>query len=82
LAHWRDETYDLRPYIRTGKNVIAVIVWNYGIDRPYSQESYRLGFLLQPKSAVLAELKTDEKWKTYHNQAYSPITDAGGRLGA
>ncbi|MFK8164182.1 MAG: alpha-L-rhamnosidase, partial [Lewinella sp.] len=48
LAHWRYETYDLRPYIRTGKNVIAAIVWNYGIDRPYSQESYRLGFLLQP----------------------------------
>jgi hypothetical protein len=82
LAHWRYETYDLRPYIKRGKNVIAAIVWNYGIDRPYSQESYRLGFLLQPKSSVLGELKTDEQWKTYHNQAYTPITGAGKRLGA
>lgn len=82
LLHWRYETYDLRPYIQTGKNVIAAIVWNYGIDKPYSQESYRLGFLLQPKTEAFSELKTDEQWLTYHNQAYSPITGAGARLQA
>ncbi len=81
LLHWRYETYDLRPYIQEGKNVIAAIVWNYGIDKPWSQESYRLGFLLQPKSDAFAELKTDEKWLTYHNQAYSPILGSRERLG-
>lgn len=82
LLHWRYETYDLRPYIQEGENIIAAIVWNYGVDKPYSQESYRLGFLLQPKTAAFAELKTDEKWLTYNNEAYAPITGAGRRLGA
>lgn len=82
LLHWRYETFDLRPYIRTGENVIAAIVWNYGIDKPWSQESYRLGFLLQPKSSVLENLKTDEQWLTHHNQAYAPILGARERLGA
>ncbi|MEM9260532.1 MAG: alpha-L-rhamnosidase N-terminal domain-containing protein, partial [Bacteroidota bacterium] len=81
LLHWRYETYDLRPYLKPGKNVIAAIVWNYGIDKPWSQQSYRLGFLLQPKQEAYYELMTDAKWLTFNNEAYSPITDSRDRLG-
>ncbi|MEM9528893.1 MAG: alpha-L-rhamnosidase N-terminal domain-containing protein, partial [Bacteroidota bacterium] len=81
LLHWRYETYDLRPHLKTGKNVIAAIVWNYGIDKPWSQQSYRLGFLLKPKQEAHYELMTDAKWQTFNNEAYSPITDSRDRLG-
>ncbi|MEM9930135.1 MAG: alpha-L-rhamnosidase [Bacteroidota bacterium] len=81
LLHWRYEQYDLKPYLKAGDNVIAAIVWNYGIDKPWSQQSYRLGFLLQPATAVGAELLTNEQWLTYHNKAYTPITTARERLG-
>lgn len=81
LQHWRYETYDLRPYIQQGENVIAAIVWNYGINRPWSQQSYRTAFILQPQTEALAALRTDDKWQTFHNQAYSPITGSRERLG-
>lgn len=28
IAHWREETIDLAPYLKTGPNVIAAVVWN------------------------------------------------------
>ncbi len=81
LQHWRYETYDLRPYIQRGENVIAAVVWNYGIDRPWSQQSYRTAFILQPQTEAFAALRTDENWQSFHNQAYSPINGSRERLG-
>jgi alpha-L-rhamnosidase len=82
LQHWRYETYDLRPYLSEGKNVIAAMVWNYGIDRPWSQQSYRTAFLLQPKNPEWEALQTGSAgWVTYQNPAYSPITGSRERLG-
>ncbi|MEO0734307.1 MAG: alpha-L-rhamnosidase, partial [Bacteroidota bacterium] len=81
LLHWRYETYDLKPYLQTGDNLIAAVVWNYGIDKPWSQQSYRLGFLLQLKDEAFHYLQTNEDWLAYHNEAYSPITDSKDRLG-
>lgn len=80
LLHWRFETFELSPYLRKGKNVIAAVAWNYGIDRPESQISYRLGFVLQPVDKAFGHLKTDRQWLTWHNQSYSPITDSRQRL--
>ncbi|WP_173021479.1 family 78 glycoside hydrolase catalytic domain [Lewinella sp. W8] len=82
LQHWRYETYDLRPYLEEGENVIAAMVWNYGIDRPWSQQSYRTAFLLQPEDPDWASLQTGSgAWTTHHNLAYSPITGSRERLG-
>ena len=79
--HWRYETYDLLPYLQPGSNTITATVWNYGIDRPWAQESYRTAFLLQPRGSDFAALQTDEKWTVLHNPAYSPITGSRERLG-
>ena len=38
-AHWNYETVDLAPYLRSGKNVIAALVYNEGPRRPDSQIS-------------------------------------------
>lgn len=82
LAHWRYETYDLRPYLYEGLNVIAAVVWNYGIDRPWSQQSYRTAFLLQPQNPEQQDIQTGNgRWTTHHNLAYTPITSSRERLG-
>ncbi|MEM7571352.1 MAG: alpha-L-rhamnosidase C-terminal domain-containing protein [Bacteroidota bacterium] len=81
LLHWRYETFELAPYLRTGKNVIAAVVWNFGIDRPWAQQSLRTAFLLQPQLEDFAFLQTDDQWLSYHNPAYHPITDSRERLG-
>ncbi|MBC6995842.1 family 78 glycoside hydrolase catalytic domain [Neolewinella lacunae] len=80
LLHWRYETYDLGPYLQPGNNVIAAQVWNYGVDGPWSQHSYRTAFVLQPTSPAFAGLRTDGQWRSYHNSAYSPLTGARERL--
>ena len=79
--HWRYETYDLLPYLQPGPNTITATVWNYGIDRPWSQESYRTAFLLQPRGEDFAALRTDAEWSARCDAAYSPITDSRERLG-
>ena len=81
LQHWRYARYDLRPYLREGDNRIEARVWNYGIDKPWAQQSYRLAFILQPTEGKFADLKTDGNWRTYHYRGYSPITTSRERLG-
>src|SRR5690606_27868062 len=43
LDHWRYETVDLAPHLRTGENILAAIVWNYAELRPVAQISLRTG---------------------------------------
>src|SRR5579871_4809998 len=52
LAHWRYETYDLAPFLHTGKNILAATVWNFGILTPLAQISDRTAFLLHGASAA------------------------------
>ena len=30
MTHWNYDTIDLAPYLQTGKNVVAAVVWNEG----------------------------------------------------
>jgi hypothetical protein len=34
LFHWGVETVDLAPYLHTGKNILAALVWNFGEQSP------------------------------------------------
>src|SRR5688500_3773893 len=36
-VHWHYETFDLAPYLKTGKNTIAAQVWNLGNKGPVAQ---------------------------------------------
>ncbi|MDF0541394.1 alpha-L-rhamnosidase C-terminal domain-containing protein [Sphingobium sp. H39-3-25] len=48
LQHWRYETIDLAPYLRTGTNVIAASVWSDGKYAPLAQLSGgRTAFYIQ-----------------------------------
>ncbi|MFL5482017.1 MAG: alpha-L-rhamnosidase C-terminal domain-containing protein [Gemmatimonadaceae bacterium] len=74
VAHWRYETVDLAPQLHTGRNVIAALVWNWGVARPVAQHSHRTGFVLQGNSATEAALvNTGRDWKMLIDSAYAPI---------
>ncbi len=75
LAHWHYETVDIAPFLQSGPNVIAAVVWNYSVYRPWAQFSIKTGFLLQGNSPREEIVNTNNNWKVTQNQAFSPITD-------
>jgi hypothetical protein len=73
LDHWRYETYDLAPRLKAGRNVLAAVVWNAGIDGPVAQDTYRTAFLLAgPK-----DVESGQQWKCIRDEAYSPESVRG-----
>jgi hypothetical protein len=73
VAHWKYATVDLAPYLRTGSNCIAAMVWNEGEERQEAQLSYHTGFILQAATAEGQLLNTDTSWKCRMDSAWSPI---------
>ena len=71
VMHWRYETVDLAPKLRAGRNVLAALVWNWGVARPVAQHSNRTGFLLQGDGEREAALvNTGAGWKLRVDSAY------------
>ncbi|WP_344981462.1 alpha-L-rhamnosidase C-terminal domain-containing protein [Compostibacter hankyongensis] len=81
LYHWCFESYDLAPYLKAGKNVIAALVWNMGVDAPVAQLSNQTAFLLQGDTRAEQSANSDNTWQVYHDTAYrSCATDMGALL--
>ncbi len=72
LMHWNFETIDIAPFLQTGKNSLAAVVWNFGAYRPVPQQSWETAFLLQPNDSAFIALKTDKTWKVLQDPSYSP----------
>lgn len=70
LAHWRYETFDLKPYLKSGHNVVAAEVWNALGDpakpglkgAPMAQISAQTGFWVRGQGAA-ANLNSDGHWR-------------------
>src|SRR5688500_12813301 len=73
LYHWRYETVDLAPHLKAGRNVLAAVVWNFGLHAPQAQVTYQTGFLLQVAGEAQKALSTDRNWKAVRNEAYAPV---------
>ena len=73
LHHWRYETVDLAPYLKPGRNVLAAVVWNFGVHAPQVQETHQTGFLLQGDGEGEKPVDTDKGWKGIRDEAYSPL---------
>lgn len=81
LMHWRYETVDLAPYLKTGANLLTAVVWNWGPYKPAAQYTNRSAFLMQGNSPYEAALvNSDESWKVYHNPAYEPVPVVRGTV--
>jgi len=74
LEHWRFETINIAPYLRSGKNVIAVQVWNHGEYLPWPQLSKQTGLVVQGNSQASNLVNTDPSWKVIKNQGLKAIS--------
>ena len=63
LSHWKYETFDLRPFLHQGKNVIGATVWNFGTQAPLAQMTSRTGFILQGDGPAEQIANTDDSWQ-------------------
>jgi alpha-L-rhamnosidase len=77
MYYWNYETVDLAPYLKTGNNSIAALVWNEGEYMPQVQISIRTGFIMQGNTAKEEAVNTDTTWKCIRNNAYLPLQGIG-----
>ena len=73
VNHWPFETVDLTPYLKTGPNVLAAVVWNFAQHAPLAQMTDQTGFIMQGNTAAEADVNTDDRWRVLTNAAYTPI---------
>ncbi|HEY4289600.1 MAG TPA: alpha-L-rhamnosidase N-terminal domain-containing protein [Puia sp.] len=72
--YWNYETVDLAPYLVTGKNVIAALVYNEAENRPEAQITVRTAFIVQGETAAEEVSNTNTSWKVIRDRGYRPIT--------
>lgn len=70
---WNYETVDLAPYLTTGKNIIAALVWNEAQYRPEAQISVRTGFIIQGNTPTEDILNTNTTWKCIRDAGHMPV---------
>lgn len=76
IYNWNFETVDIAPYLNSGNNVLASVVWNYAEHKPVAQiSSNHADFILQGDSELESVVNTDNSWSCFHNKAYSPWTE-------
>src|SRR5271166_276139 len=63
LAHWKYESYDLAPFLHAGKNLLAAVVWNFGVLTPLAQMSDRTGFVLHGDSEAERIADSGASWE-------------------
>jgi len=80
LDYWYFESYDLAPYLVSGENVIAAVVWNFGDDAPMAQETSRTAFILQGNHQLESIVNTDASWVGIENPAYNPLHYSHGDM--
>ncbi|MEP7107206.1 MAG: alpha-L-rhamnosidase C-terminal domain-containing protein [Ferruginibacter sp.] len=73
LYFWNFETIDLAPYLQTGKNTLAALVWNDGIQKPVAQISYLTAFIMQGNTAAEQLVNTNSSWKIIKDSSYHPL---------
>lgn len=62
LAHWRYETFDVGPLLKSGDNVFAAVVWNFGARSALAQISDRTAFVLAGASESESAVNSGPEW--------------------
>ena len=72
LAHWFFESVDIAPFLKSGRNLLALLVWNAGELKPWAQISLKTGLIVQGNSTAESIVNTGSSWKVFKDPAYSP----------
>ena len=72
VLNWNFETVDIAKYLNAGKNIVAVLVWNFAEHKPVAQMSQnKTGLLIQGNGKDESVLNTDGTWLCTTNRAYT-----------
>ncbi len=75
---WRYATFDIAPYLKSGENVLAAEVWNFGDVRPMAQMTNETGFFVQGRTTREAEANSGAGWQVAlasdHTASAVPMT--------
>lgn len=72
LRNWFYDELDIAPHLKSGRNVIAALVWNAGDFKPCAQMSLRTGFILDGETQAEHFVSTHNGWKVKRSAAYTP----------
>lgn len=72
IRHWNCEEVDIAPYLHSGRNTVAAVVWNEGPDHCQANPSYRTGFYVHAVDQSAASLNTGSQWLCIEDKSYSP----------
>ncbi|MBQ7402078.1 MAG: alpha-L-rhamnosidase N-terminal domain-containing protein [Lentisphaeria bacterium] len=70
-SHWPFDRIDIAPYLKKGKNVIAVLVYQFGVSIFCYRYENASGFLMSGKVGSV-DLATGEQWKGRVASGYIP----------
>ena len=73
LTHWRYQFFDLAPYLKSGHNLIAATVWNFGVYAPIAQMSDRTAFLLESEENGATSISTPKDWQVEIEPGQRPL---------
>ena len=73
LGHWRYERFDLAPLLKSGENLIAATVWNWGVLAPVAQMSDRTAFLLESEATGDTSISTPDGWMVEVEPGHRPL---------
>ncbi|MFW5886691.1 MAG: hypothetical protein ACOCUL_02935, partial [Bacteroidota bacterium] len=74
LQHWMYDSIDLVPYLKAGKNVIAIQVYHFGAEnKPVALISAKAGLMIKGNSFISSIVDSDSSYKVTRNQAISQI---------
>ena len=74
LQTYKYDLVDIAAHLREGENTLAALVYNLGKDKPMAFLSAQTAFYLNTENEAYSALRTDDRWKSYRNPAYTPIT--------
>ncbi len=75
-SHWPYDRLDIAPYLKCGKNVIAALVYKFGMGMTMYVYGYDNGFLLSGKAGNV-DLSTGASWLIRHAPGYIPAVARG-----
>jgi len=78
INRWQYDTYNLSKYLKKGKNIIAIMVWDYGKDRAAAQMSIQPALIVQGRNDTSKIVNTGKDWEYIINTSIFPIKVRSG----
>lgn len=79
MNRWFFETVDIAQSLHSGENIIAAVVWNFGLLRPLAQVTFQTAFIVQgdTEKERIVDTRSGRGWGSFYNRGYYPYL-AGG----